>query len=141
MTVICDHSALPEDKRQSITEILRSRLITFNLARTSTPLPEHIVLSVENSGEILGGVVGRIAWDWLHIELLWLDESLRGRGYGKALVEKAEHLAREKGCLGVHLDTFSFQAPHFYQRLGYDIFGRIDNHPRGHTRYFLNKTF
>jgi len=140
-TVIRDHSAHPEDKRQQIAEVLRTSLIAFNLSKTSSSPLDQIVLTVEISDKILGGVVGRIAWDWLHLELLWLNESLRGQGYGKTLVGKAEHLARKKGCLGVHLDTFSFQAPDFYQRLGYEIFGRIDNHPRGQTRYFLKKTF
>jgi ribosomal protein S18 acetylase RimI-like enzyme len=70
---------------------------------------------------------------------LWVSEEVRGQGYGQALLEAAEEAARKRGCKNVNLDTMSFQAPAFYQKLGYRIFGQLDDFPTGYTRYYLTK--
>jgi len=75
----------------------------------------------------------------MFVELLFVPECLRGQGTGRQLMEQAEVVAREHGCVGIWLDTFSFQAPGFYQKLGYAVFGEIGNYPPGHSRFFLHK--
>jgi GNAT superfamily N-acetyltransferase len=90
-------------------------------------------------GEIVGGVIGATYWDWLHIDLLWVQDELRGRGYGHRLLTLAEDEARQRGAKNAYLDTFSFQAPDFYKRHGYQIFGQLQDFPAGHQRYFLAK--
>jgi ribosomal protein S18 acetylase RimI-like enzyme len=57
-----------------------------------------------------------------------------------ALMREAEAVARENGCTGIWLDTFSFQAPGFYEKLGYTVFGTLADYPPGHSRFFLHKT-
>lgn len=89
--------------------------------------------------EIVGGVIGATYWDWLHIDLMWVKEEYRGRGYGQRLLALAEEEARQRGAKHVHLDTFSFQAPGFYERYGYQVFGQLDDFPEGHQRYYLTK--
>ncbi|MGC6728099.1 hypothetical protein ACP0GO_26835, partial [Escherichia coli] len=37
------------------------------------------------------------------------------------------------------LDTYSFQARGFYEKLGYTVFGTIDDFPPGHQRFFGRK--
>ena len=88
---------------------------------------------------ILGGVIGITYWDWLYIDLMWLQEGLRQRGFGRRLLALAEEEARQRGAKHVYLDTFSFQAPDFYKKQGYRIFGELQDFPAGHTRYFLTK--
>ena len=90
-------------------------------------------------GEIVGGVIGATHWDWLYINLMWVREDLRGRGYGQQLLVKAEDEARQRGARHAYLDTFSFQAPGFYQKNGYQVFGELPDFPQGHQRYFLKK--
>ena len=90
--------------------------------------------------KIVGGVIGATYWDWLYINLMWVREDLRGQGFGRQLLEKAETEARRRGAKRAYLDTFSFQAPAFYKKLGYEEFGRLEDFPVGHTRYFLVKT-
>ncbi len=89
--------------------------------------------------EIVGGAVGEIYWNWFHLDLLWIRDELRGRGYGRRLLKCAEDEARRRGAKHVTLDTFSFQAPDFYTRLGYEIFGVLPDFPPGHQRYFLKR--
>jgi ribosomal protein S18 acetylase RimI-like enzyme len=88
---------------------------------------------------IVGGVIGETYWDWFHLDLLWVKEELRGRGYGHRLLTLAEQEARRRGAKNAYLDTFSFQAPDFYERHGYQVFGELPNYPAGHQRYFLAK--
>ncbi|NLS76857.1 MAG: GNAT family N-acetyltransferase [Chloroflexi bacterium] len=90
-------------------------------------------------GEIAGGLIGDTYWGWLYVNLLWVKEELRGQGYGRQLLAQAEEEARRRGATHAYLDTFSFQAPGFYQKQGYQVFGELPDFPRGHTRYFLTK--
>lgn len=89
--------------------------------------------------EIVGGVIGATYWNWLHVDLMWVKEGLRGRGYGHRLLTMAEEEARKRGATNAYLDTFSFQAPEFYKRHGYRVFGELADCPTGHRRYFLTK--
>jgi GNAT superfamily N-acetyltransferase len=88
---------------------------------------------------IVGGVLGETYWDWLYIDLLWVKDELRGRGYGHRLLVAAEQEARQRGAKNAYLDTFSFQAPDFYERHGYQVFGELQDFPPGYQRYFLKK--
>ncbi|MBV9233691.1 MAG: GNAT family N-acetyltransferase, partial [Candidatus Eremiobacteraeota bacterium] len=85
------------------------------------------------------GAHGSTSWEWLFLDWLWVHESLRHLGIGSDLMERAELIARESGCRGVFLSTYSFQAPRFYQRLGYKEFGRLDDMPPGHSRIWFAK--
>ena len=90
-------------------------------------------------GEIVGGVVGGTHWDWFYVDLMWVREDLRGCGYGRQLLTLAEDEARKRGAKKAYLDTFSFQAPGFYQKYGYEVFGELKDFPVGHQRYYLTK--
>lgn len=91
--------------------------------------------------EVVGGVIGATHWDWFYLDLMWIKEELRGKGYGKRLLKHAEDEARNQGARKAYLDTFSFQAPGFYKKYGYEVFGELRNFPEGHQRYYLTKDF
>jgi GNAT superfamily N-acetyltransferase len=90
-------------------------------------------------GVLVGGATGYTHRGWLFIQYLWVSDELRGRGLGAHLLGRAETSARERGCRAVWLDTFSFQAPGFYEKLGYRQFGQLDEFPPGHARHFVWK--
>ena len=92
-----------------------------------------------DQGEIMGGLIGSTHWDWFYVDLLWVREDLRKQGYGHQLLTKAEDMARERGAKNAYLDTFSFQAPEFYQQHGYQVFGELEDFPAGHQRFYMRK--
>jgi GNAT superfamily N-acetyltransferase len=90
-------------------------------------------------GTPLGGLWGRTSYRWLFIELLAVPESLRGRGLGTELMQRAEAEARRRGCMGAWLDTFSAESRRLYERCGFEVFGGIADYPPGNTRVFMTK--
>ena len=116
-------------------------LVGFNLAQTGSGHRDYRELYVlaRRDGELVGGLLGSTHWNWLFISHLWLAADARGSGVGRQLITAAEEEAARRGCAHVHCDTFDFQALGFYQKLGFEIFGQLDNYPAGHTRYFLQK--
>jgi len=102
--------------------------------------PVNLVLRTED-GQVIGGLLGSTVWDWLQIDVLWVAEAERGRGHGRALVERAEQIARERGCFNAIVDTFDFEARGFYERMGYQVYGELPGFPRGHSHLHLAKRF
>jgi GNAT superfamily N-acetyltransferase len=88
---------------------------------------------------LVGGLIGTTVWGWLQVAQVWVEEALRGRGHGTALMRAAEAEAVGRGCHHALLDTFDFQARGFYEGLGYETFGELEEFPRGHTRFFMRK--
>lgn len=117
-------------------------LAEANRAHVSEPNMMPLVALVDNGsdGRLIGGLWGRTSWEWLHIELLYVSEESRCCGWGTKLIRAAEAEAIDRGCHGAWVDTYSFQARGFYERLGYAIFGSLDNYPAGQQRFFLQKT-
>jgi len=89
--------------------------------------------------EVVGGVIGATFWNWFHVNLMWIREDLRGQGYGEQLLSLAEEEARKRGAEHAYLDTYSFQAPGFYKKCGYQVYGELPDYPPGHTLYFMKK--
>ena len=92
-------------------------------------------------GQICAGLHGKFYWDRLYIDWLWVADAHRCQGLGSQLLVRAEEFVRDRGCGGVFLNTFSFQAPKFYPRHGYQEFGRIEDFPKGHTQLWFAKRF
>ncbi len=121
-------------------EIIGGGISDFNTQQAGDDNGKNLCFALQGAdGEVAGGVIGATYWDWLYVNLMWLREDLRGQGYGDRLLEMAEEEARKRGAKHSHLDTFSFQAPEFYQKHGYRVFGELADFPVGHTRYFLVK--
>ena len=137
--IVFEPEVLPET-RAAILE----GLIAYNESQTAGRYapPRTVALSVRDpqSGNTVGGLTARIAYSRMFVELFYLPETFRGQGLGAELLGKAEDVARDAGCTGIWLDTFSFQAPDFYKKLGYAEFGTLADYPPGFTRHCLHKT-
>jgi GNAT superfamily N-acetyltransferase len=125
----------------SIRGWILDQLIRFNEERAGshTFRPLAVLINDPEQDRLLGGLWGSTYWQWLYVELFFVSEALRGQGFGTRLLRAAEDEAIARGCRAVWLDTFSFQARGFYERLGYSVFGTLEDYPPGHHRYYLCK--
>ena len=122
-------------------DVIGQGITDFNTEKAGDDHGKNLCFVLKNTqNEILGGVIGMTYWNWLYINLMWIREDLRGHGYGYQLLSSAEEEARKRGSKYAYLDTFSFQAPEFYKKYGYEEFGKLEDFPPGHTRYFLMKS-
>jgi len=95
----------------------------------------------DGDGKLIGGITADLVWSWLYVRLLWVNAPWRGRGLGTALLRAAEERAVAEGAIGALVDTADHQAPDFYRKLGYTVFGTVPDLPPGRTNYFLQKRF
>lgn len=101
---------------------------------------EPVALALRGpDGVVVGGFYGYTGLGWLNVATLWVAEELRGRGYGRTLLEAGEAAARARGCTNAFLFTYDFQAPGFYRAMGYEEFAALEEFPRGHRRMFFRK--
>ncbi|MGA7616218.1 MAG: GNAT family N-acetyltransferase [Thermoanaerobaculia bacterium] len=135
ITVSIEPDASIEDQNEVVRGLMR-----HNASRHGAPGLERVNLLVRDAQQkVLGGLLGRIWWQWLYVEKLWVGDELRGRGYGRELLSRAETYAREHGCIGVNLDTIDADALAFYRRNDYELWGVLDDFPPGKRQWFLKK--
>jgi GNAT superfamily N-acetyltransferase len=130
-----------EKPEQADYQTILKAIVSYNdaAAEPSGYEPVAILIRDADRNETIGGLWGKVTYDWFFVELLFVPELLRRQKLGTQLMNAVEQLARERKCVGVWLDTFEFQAPAFYQSLGYEVFGQLPDHPRGSGRFFLRK--
>jgi GNAT superfamily N-acetyltransferase len=127
-------------KRQA-EQIIESGLAHFNEKQAGYRdwRPLAVLISDPSTKQVLGGLLGRTSLGLLFIDLFFLPDSLRNQGLGSRIMQQAEAEARNRGCRNAVVYTISFQAPGFYERHGYRVFGRIDCNPAGTARVFMSK--
>jgi GNAT superfamily N-acetyltransferase len=133
---------MTETPEPHVRDAIVGPLIEFNNSHASQPEDYRalvIILSNPDTGGILGGLWGETNFAHLHVELLFVPETFRGTGLGRQMLLQAEQEAISRGCRGAWLDTHSFQARGFYERLGYSVFGILDDYPPSQSRIFLHK--
>jgi GNAT superfamily N-acetyltransferase len=142
--VVKPKTMLIDNPEPSIRQAIARPLVAFNNSRASQPedyRPLVMVLTDGDGGDILGGLWADTNFAHMHVDLLFVPETLRGLGLGRQMLLQAEQEAVVRGCRGAWLDTYNFQARGFYERLGYVVFGTLDDYPPGQSRIFLRKAF
>ncbi|MCE2943861.1 MAG: GNAT family N-acetyltransferase [Lysobacteraceae bacterium] len=129
---------LDGEKALGIREMLRDYNARFIGRPDWLPL---VITALDGDDEMVGGLAGQYGLGWLHVDMLAVSPERRRTGIGMQLLDQAEHWARQRGALGVHLETIEFQALEFYTKLGYRRFGEQADNPPGYTRYYLEKRF
>ncbi|MCL2753244.1 MAG: GNAT family N-acetyltransferase [Defluviitaleaceae bacterium] len=122
---------------------ISSCLVSFNNSKVpfkQKPLSIYINKCIKEGDEVIGGILSEIyCWNILSIDVLWIKDEHRNKGYAKILMNDVENEARKMGCRISHLDTFDFQAKELYEKLGYTVFGVLEDCPEGHNRYYMSK--
>jgi GNAT superfamily N-acetyltransferase len=134
---------LTDKPTPAMRKAILDRLIRFNEGRTGRKdavRPLVITVTDPATDAIVGGLWGDTVWGQLRIDLLFLPDDLRGTGLGRRLIHDAEAEALRRGCRGAWVETYSFQARGFYERLGYTVFGTNPDYPPGHCQFFLRKS-
>jgi len=90
-------------------------------------------------GTVIAAALGETGRGWLHVSVVWVDEQARRQQLGTRLMNAMESEAIRRGCHSAYLDTFSYQARPFYEKLGYEVFGTLDDYPAGHQRFYMRK--
>ena len=93
----------------------------------------------DDAGVVIGGLIGSIVWDWLHVNVIVVSEKLRGKGYGSQLMSAGEQESINRGCKYAKLHTFGFQARPFYEGLGYRVISETKDFPKGSSQFLLFK--
>jgi len=133
-----------EESTREEAGFVNNELVKYNLSKVPL-IQEKPFISInkvirDSNGDILAGIISTLfCWNCLYIDVLWVKEELRKDGYGSALLNEVEKIAKEKGCKLIDLDTFDFQAKDFYIKHGYGVFGVLDDCPMEHKRYYMKK--
>lgn len=116
-----------------------SQLRAYNAAFTVKDFKLLRVFARDADGSVVGGLLADTYWQYLEVHVVWVSEAHRNAGHASQLLNAAENEARQRGCKHAFLDTFSFQARGFYEKLGYSEFGRLEEFSGKHERHYLHK--
>jgi GNAT superfamily N-acetyltransferase len=131
---------LSDEPNAADVQFLEDQIDEHNMVRTGRRDFRPLALFVrDDQGDIVAGLSGFTWAGWVEIKLVWVRADRRGQGHGRRLIEGAEAEARARGCAHAWLDSYTFQAPDFYQHLGYVVFGSLAAYPGQHRRVFLTK--
>ena len=134
------HYVVEDEPRPADVRALEDGLYRYNVEQTGRDDGRWLAIFVRDAdGRITAGLSGWTWAGWLKVNNLWVQQNLRGKGQGRELLQAAEREAVTRGCSRATLDTYSFQAPLFYQRLGYKIVAAVEDFPAGHNHYTLVK--
>lgn len=135
--------SITEELSESKKSHVNQKLYEYNLSHFPEDLRgryrEVNFFLLDEDGNVRGGILGEICWNWFEIHTLMVDEDLRGLGYGTKLLVEMEQIAIESECDFIKVDTLSFQALDFYQSKGYIVYGTLDNVGREFKHYYLKK--
>ena len=121
-------------------QYLEDRIYEFNSAATGITDGQWLAIFVrDDDARIVAGISGNTWGACAEIRQFWVEEPLRNHGLGTRLLGAAEEEAHRRGCRQMLLMTFSFQAPAFYAKRGFEVVAVVDDHPHGHTNMLLRK--
>src|SRR5262245_2659177 len=130
---------IPVDATPDEVQFLEDRIYEFNSSTTDITDGELLAFFVRDGDRRVAGICGNTWGGTCELRQFWVEESQRGRGLGTKLFQAAEQEARRRGCTQIVLMTFSFQAPAFYEKHGFEVVATIDNHPRGYRNILMRK--
>ena len=128
------------DLNEEQLEAVEEGLSAYDDGFMTCKMEGSIQIGIEEDGKIVAGLDACVtAFKILYVSTVFVEESCRRKGYGRALIEEMEKRARAMGVNTIRLDTFSWQGKEFYETLGYQIVGNYVNQEDGYAEYFLLK--
>ena len=136
MLVMLPPPTINLESNEAVAAEIDAALKHWNERQVGPLNTEHIALTIrDENGELLAGLVAEMFWTFLYVADLWVKDDHQRRGYGTALLNHVEAIARARPCHVSFLSTMAFQAPKFYEKCGYTAFGELPHapHPLGRT--------
>jgi len=128
------------DLDEAQTAYVEDMLSAFDESYITYRMNGSIQIGIEENGRIIAGLDACVtAFKILYVSTVFVDESYRRKGYGKALIQEMEKRARDMGVNTIRLDTFNWQGKDFYEALGYEVVGHYENTTDGYSEYFFVK--
>ncbi len=128
------------DPQPEQVQYLEDRLYEFNSSVTRIMDGAWLAIFVRDERQrIVAGICGSTWGGCCEIRQFWVEEAWRKQGLGTKLLDATEQEARRRGCGQIVLSTFTFQAPGFYTKRGFQILAAVDDYPRGHQNLLLRK--
>jgi len=128
-----------KDELQIVRDGLKRHREKVLMSAQNVP-PVYFNRCIKEGGEVVGGAFCVVLFgDTLFVDILWVREDCRGKGYATALIADAERLGIDAGCNHAVLDTFNFQARGLYEKLGYSVYAALNGFPQGQIDYHMSK--
>ena len=136
-----------ESEDRAFETFLNNKIKSFNNnistfhreARKAGTIKSLYLILKDEAGDWVGGLAGKLYWNWLEIEDFFIPAEARGKGIGAKLLSQTETIALEHGYVHVQLTTYDFQARTFYEKQGYRVVGELEDYPPGSSYYWMRK--
>ncbi len=125
----------PEDKKVMVEGLLSHHAKSGHPRKSKM----YFILLKDEKGKVLGVVIVTFLWNGMEVNSLWVDESVRKHGWGSKLMQAVEEEAVKRGCTLAYTNTFPWQAPEFYKKLGYSLYGELPDFPEGSSLSYFSK--
>ncbi|MFE4711649.1 MULTISPECIES: GNAT family N-acetyltransferase [Paenibacillus] len=143
LEITLDDIKITTDGKDTDYDQMCNNLYEYNVRATNgllkKPGKDINLYLKDDSGNVVGGLFCETWLCGLYLDVFWIADEYRGKGYGKIMIAEAERLGKELGCIFAHTCTFTYQAPEFYKRMGYEVFAVNDEYPEGIKQFFLKK--
>ena len=119
---------------EALGAFLADRIYEFNAKATGYFDARLLAGCIRSeTSDVIAGFNGHTWGGCCELSYVWVHEQYRGRGLGALLVRAAESEALARGCVRLVLASHDFQAPGFYERLGYERKCAIEGRPSHHA--------
>ena len=94
---------------------------------------------VDADGRLIAGIVAEVGcWSDCDLDSVWVDEAHRGQGLGSRLLREIEREAKEAGAYIMLTYACDWNVG-FFTKNGYTVRGVLEDYPKGHRAYELQK--
>lgn len=121
-------------------QVLVAGMLSYHASKGHPRKVDKFSITIKDeNGKLAGCVMATCLYNGMEITSLWVDEDARGRGLGQKLMELVEAEGKKRGMSFAYTNTFTWQAPEFYEKLGYQLYGKLENFPTDNQLSYYRK--
>jgi GNAT superfamily N-acetyltransferase len=83
-------------------KIINDGIIEYNKSKVGPQRNVAVGCFAREGDDVIGGITGNLFWNYLYIDIMWIDEKYRRNGIGRQLIEKIERLSVDNGISRSH---------------------------------------